>query len=47
MSCEKLKKMQTELKALIDNKDSTSAQYEKFYKDNNIPYKNILQEEFK
>ena len=47
MSCEKLKKMQTELKALIDNKDSTSAQYEKFYKDNNIPYKNILQEELK
>jgi len=38
MSCERLKNMQTDLKAILNNKNSTIQNYKDFYKKYNIPY---------
>jgi hypothetical protein len=45
MSCENLKTAQTELKALINNNNTTSEEYEKFYNKYGISYKNKVESE--
>jgi hypothetical protein len=47
MTCEKLKIMQTELKKLIKNKNTTNKEYEAFYDKYGIPYKNKVEAEIK
>jgi len=47
MSCEKLKTMQSELKELINNNNTTNQQYENFYEKYNIPYKNKVESEIR
>jgi hypothetical protein len=45
MSCEGLKTIQNELKALIDNNNTTSEEYENFYKRYGIPLSNKVESE--
>ena len=45
MSCDNLKRMQTELKALINNVKTTSEEYKTFYVKYGIPYKNKVEAE--
>ena len=45
MSCERLKNIQTEIKAIIDNPNSTNEDYKKFYAKYGIPFKNKVEVE--
>lgn len=47
MACENLKIMQTELKALINNKNTTSEEYNNFYIKYGMNYKNKVETEIK
>jgi hypothetical protein len=47
MACEKLKIIQTELRALINNKNTTSQEYNNFYIKYGMNYKNKVETEIK
>jgi hypothetical protein len=45
MSCERLKNIQTEIKALLDNPNAKNEDYKKFYAKYGIPYSNKVEVE--